>query len=145
MKSEIQQKIEQLAYKRTTAFCYGCYIKAPKGVCPQCHSDDLMQTMDGVGCDWSISFAIEHILQEELTPVDIDATFEDMIRSCYPEETTVGWMTFDTCDLIKSQDPISWRIAHDEHIDELASDEQIMSFDNGSTYYWAHDLESLLE
>jgi hypothetical protein len=44
---------------------------------------------------------------------------------------------------MKSQDPISWRIARDEYIDELTSDEQIVSFDNGATYYWAHDLESL--
>lgn len=145
MKSEIQQKIEQLAYKRTTPFCYGCYVKAPKGVCPECQSDDLMRHMDGVGCDWSINFAVEHILQEELAPVDTEATFEDMIRSCYTEETTVGWMKFDTCDLMKSQDPISWRIARDEYIDELASDEQIITFDNSSSYYWKHDLETLLE
>lgn len=145
MKSEIQQKIEQLAYKRTTPFCYGCYIKAPKGVCPQCHSDDLMRTMDGVGCDWNIDFAVEYILQEELTPVDTETTFEDLIRSCYPEETTVGWMKFDTCDLMKSQDPIAWRIARDEYIDSLVEDEQIVSFDNGANYYWVHDLESLNE
>lgn len=145
MKTEIQQKLEQLAMNRTTPFCYGCYIKAPKGVCPECHSDDLMRHLDGVGCDWSINFAIEHILQEELTAIDTEAVFEEMIRSCYPEETTVGWMKFDTCDLMKSQDPISWRIARDEHIDELESDEQIISFDHGSTYYWAHDLENLLE
>lgn len=145
MKSEIQQKIEQLAYKRTTAFCYSCYIKAPTGVCPECHSDDLCRHMDGVGCDWSINFAVEHILQEKLTPVDTEATFEDMIRSCYPEETIVGWMKFDTCELMKSQDPISWRIARDEYIDFLVEDEQIISFDNGANYYWIHDLESLVE
>lgn len=43
MKTEIQEKLEQLAYNRTTPFCYGCYVKAPKGVCPHCHSDDLMR------------------------------------------------------------------------------------------------------
>lgn len=77
MKSEIQQNIEQLAYKRTTAFCYSCYIKAPTGVCPQCHSDDLCRHMDRVGCDWSINFAVEHILQEALTHMSkfITSTF----------------------------------------------------------------------
>lgn len=144
MKSEIQQKIEQLAYSRTTPFCYGCYIKAPKGVCPECHSDDLMRSMDGVGCDWSIDFAIKAILEEKLTPVDTESAFEDMIRSCYPEETTVGWMKFDTCDLMKSQDPISWRIALDEYIDSLVEDGQIISFDNGTTFYWAFDLELII-
>lgn len=43
MKTEIQEKLEQLAFNRTTPFCYGCYVKAPKGVCPHCHSDDLMR------------------------------------------------------------------------------------------------------
>lgn len=144
MKSEIQQKLEQLAYKRTTPFCYGCYIKASKGVCPHCHSDDLMRHLDGVGVEWGTSWIIKHILEEELTPVDIDDAFEESIRQCYPEETTVGWMKFDTCDLLKSQDPIAWKIARDEYIDELASDEQIISFDNGSTYFWIHALQELL-
>lgn len=57
-----------------------------------------MRHLDSFGCDWDINFAVEHILQEELTPVDTKATFEDMIRSCYPEEATVGWMKFDTCE-----------------------------------------------
>lgn len=34
VKTEIQQKLEQLAYERTTPFCYGCYIKAPKDASP---------------------------------------------------------------------------------------------------------------
>ncbi len=145
MKNEIQKKIEQLALDRTIPFCMNCYIKVPTGTCPCCHSDDLAHWMDGVGLDWNLNFAIEYILQDELTPIDTEEAFEDMIRSCYPEETVVGWMKFDTCDLMKSQDPISWRIARDEYIDELTSDEQIVTFDNDSTYYWVHDLESLLE
>ena len=82
MKSEIQQKLEQLAYERTTPFCYGCYIKAPKGVCPKCHSDDLMRHLDGVGVEWGTDWVIKHILQEELTSVDIDETFEESVRQC---------------------------------------------------------------
>lgn len=120
-----------------------CYIKAPKAVCPCCHSDDLARWMDGVGLEWNLNFAMEYILQEELTPVDTEEVFEEIIRSCYPEETVVGWMKFDTCDLMKSQDPISWRIACDEYIDELESEEEIISFDNGSTYYRTSDLENL--
>lgn len=143
MKSEILKKLEKLAQERTIPFCMSCYIKAPKGVCPCCHSDDLGRWMDGVGLDWSLNFAVEYILQEKCTPVDTEQSFEDMIRSCYSEETVVGWMKFDTCDLMKSQDPISWRIARDEYIDDLESEEEIMSFDNGSTYYWTYDLEGL--
>jgi len=145
MKTEIQQKLEQLAINSTTPFCYSCYIKAPNGVCPECHSDDLMRHLDCVGVEWGTSWVIQHILENELTPVNADEIFEESIRQCYPEETTVGWMTFDTVELMKSQDPISWKIARDEYIDELASDDQIISFDNCSTYYWARDLENLLE
>ncbi len=145
MKSEIQQKLEQLAYERTTPFCYGCYIKAPKDVCPQCHSDDLMRHLDGVGVEWGNKWVIKHILQEELTSVDIDEAFEESVRQCYPKEVTVGWITVDTVEVLKSQDPTSWRIARDEYIDSLEQDEELISFDEGLNYYWLHDLENLLE
>ena len=143
MKSEIQKKLEQLANERTTPFCYSCYVDAPTGVCLQCHSDDLIRHLAGVGVEWGTSCVIKHILEEELTAVDADEVFEESMRQCYPEETTVGWMSFDTVDLMKSQDPISWRIARDEYIDSLEQDEEIVSFDNGSTYYWVHDIISL--
>lgn len=145
MKTEIQNKLEKLAHSRTTPFCYGCYIQAPKSVCPECHSDDLMRHLDGVGVEWGTSWVIKHILEEELNAVDADEVFEETIRQCYPEETVVGWMKFDTVDLMKTQDPISWRIARDEYIDSLSEDEQILSFDNGSNYYGVHDLEGVLE
>lgn len=143
MKNEIQEKLKQLAIDRTTPFCYGCYVKALKGVCPHCRSDDLMRHLEGVGVEWGTDWVIKHILQEELTAIDIDEVFEDSIRGCYPEETHVGWMTFDTITLMKEQDPISWKMARDEYIDSLDSNEEVISFDNGSTYYWLHDLESL--
>lgn len=145
MKTEIQEKLEQLAFDRTTPFCYGCYVKAPKGVCPHCHSDDLMRHLEGVGCEWGTDWVIKHILQEELTSIDTDEVFEDSIRGCYPEEAVVGWMKFDTVELLKSQDPISWRIAKDEYIDSLEQDEEVISFDGGSNYYWVHDLAHLLD
>jgi len=51
---------------------------------------------------------------------------------------------FHTFDLVKSQDPISWKIARDEYIDSLEQDEEIISFDGGTNYHWKHDLENLL-
>ncbi|MFP5520710.1 MAG: hypothetical protein ACLGGX_12465 [Bdellovibrionia bacterium] len=144
MKSEIQEKLEQLAYERTTPFCYGCYVDAPTGVCPECHSDDLMRYLVGVGVEWGTSWVIKHILEDELTAVDADEVFEESMRQCYPEETTVGWMSFDTVDLMKSQDPISWRIARDEYFYNLESDEEMISFDGGLNYYWFRDVEELL-
>ena len=145
MKTEIMKKLEKIAEERTIPFCMSCYIKAPKGICPCCHSDDLARWMDGVGLDWGLDFAIKYIFEEELTPIDLDEVFEDSLRSCYPETTQVGWMNLDTIEVMKSQDPTSFRIARDDYIDSLVSDEQLVSFDKGSTYHWVHDLEQLIE
>lgn len=144
MKTEIIKKLKKLALARTTPFCYSCYIKAPAGTCPNCHSDDLMRHLDSVGVEYGTEWVIKHILETELTPIDIDEVFEESIRSIYPEASQIGWMTFNTVDLMKSQDPISWKIARDEYIDSLQSDEEIINFDNGSNYYWHHELESIL-
>lgn len=145
MKSEMQKKLEQLAFNRTTPFCYGCYIKAPQGICSECHSDDLMRHLEGVGVEYGTDWVINHILEEELSSVDLEEAFEESIRLCYPEETTVGWAKFDTVELLKSQDPISWGCALSEYESQEESEEVIMSFDNGSTYYKTSDLEDLLE
>lgn len=145
MKTEIQEKLEQLAFDRTTPFCYGCYVKAPEAVCPHCHSDDFMRHLEGVCVEWGTDWVIKHILQDELTAIDTDKAFEDSIRGCYPEETIVGWLKLDTVEILKSQDPISWRIAKDEYIDSLEQDEEIITFDGGSNYYWKDDLEQLLD
>lgn len=143
MKSEIQQKLETLAFNRTTPFCYGCYIQAPKGICPECHSDDLMRFVHGVGCEWGTEWIIKHILQSELESVDIEEQFEESIRECYPETTKVGWMEFDTVTLMKENDPVSWRCALSEYESSEEADGLIVSFDGGSTYYRSDDIEEL--
>lgn len=145
MKSEIQKKLEQLALNRTTPFCYGCYIKAAKGVCPKCMSDDLMRHLDGVGVEWGTSWVIKHILEEELIPVDLEEAFEESVRQCYPETVQVGWMKFDTVELMKSQDPIWWNCALSEYESQEESEGTIISFDNGSTYYSTNEVEELLD
>ena len=38
-----------------------------------------------------------------------------------------------------------WNIALDEYIDSLVQDEQLVTFDNGSTYYWINDVENYIE
>lgn len=49
MKTEIQNKLNQLAIKKSIPFCYGCYKDAPTGRCGCCGSDDLMRKISGVG------------------------------------------------------------------------------------------------
>ena len=45
-KKTILKKLEALAFQETTAFCYGCYKKAPTGRCETCGTDDLMRLME---------------------------------------------------------------------------------------------------
>jgi hypothetical protein len=68
-----------------------------------------------------------------------------MMEDCYEETTQVGFMTLNTVDIMKNQDPICWGIAQTEYIDGLFEDEQLITFDNGSNYYWIHDVENYIE
>ena len=145
MKTEIQQKLEKLAYEKTVPFCYSDYIECPTGRCPKCGSDDLQRLYRGVGNEYGVDWVIEHILKETLTPVDTEQAFEDSMHELYNGVTILGFMTVDTVDAMKRLDPIAWDLACRENTDILESDELITSFDNGSTYYWTHELESLLE
>jgi len=145
MKSQILEKLEQLAYKRSNPFCLSCYRVAKSGRCNSCGSDDLAREVPSVGCDWGSSWIIEHILKEELNPVGTDEAFEDFVRGCYPETTQVLWGNFDSVQLMKDHDPISWKLARDEWESQEEEEGNIISLDNGSTYYWTHDVEHLLE
>jgi hypothetical protein len=143
MKTEIQEKLEAIALKRTVPFCSSDYIECPTGRCPKCFSDDLMKMHPGHGLDWGLESAIREIVSEELTSINTDEIFEALIRDVYEESTTIGFITYDTASAIKELDPIAWDCAKSEHIDSLESDELIMSFDGGCTYYWISDLEAL--
>lgn len=143
MKTEIQQRLEQLAFARSQAFCYQDFIVCPTDVCPKCGTDDLMRYVPQVGNEYGIDWVVEYILKEELAPADLEESFEQMVRECYPEETIVGWMTFDTVTL-KEQDPISWRCALSDYESEKESEGDIVSFNNGTTYYFTQDIEDLL-
>ena len=145
MNLEIKNKLEKLAISRTNPFCYGCYISAPKGVCPKCHSDDLMRELKGVGVEWGTEWVIKHIIESELTSIDTDEIFEESIREIYPETVQVGWMNLDTVTVMKDQDSTSWQITLDEYISNLEEDGEIISFDHGSTFYRTIDLEELIE
>ena len=144
MNTEIQKQLHELALKKSKPFCYHCYKVARTGRCSTCSSDDLMRLLPEVGCEYGTEWIIEHILKEELTPVDLDEIFEDSVRSCYPETVQVGWMNLDTVQVMKDQDPISWEIAKNEWIDQESENESLVSFDNGASYYHLKDVEELL-
>lgn len=145
MNKEIQTRLEELALKKTIAFCYLCYVEAPTGRCPMCGSDDLMRYLAGQGCEYGVEWVIECLIKDNLTPVNIEEVFEESVRECYPETTQVGWLTLDTIDTVKETDPISWDIAKSEWLASEEEDGQLVSFDGGTTYYWMNDVEDYLK
>lgn len=144
MNNEILEQLKELALSRSIPFCYSCYKEAPTGCCKTCGSDDLMRLVPEVDCEYGTEWIIKHILETELTAVDLEEEFEESVRQCYPEETQVGWMTFDTVTLMKEQDPISWRCALSEYESQEESEGNIISFDSGSTYFSADQILDLL-
>lgn len=85
------------------------------------------------------------MIEQNLDAVDTDEIFEQMIEDCYEQTTKIGFMELSTIDVMKNQDPVYWNIAKNEYIDGLVEDEQLLTFDNGSSYYWGHDLENFIE
>ena len=145
MRTEIHEQLEKLAFNRSVPFCYGCYIEAPTGRCDNCGSDDLMRLLPDVGCEYGTDWIVRSILEAELQPTNLEEMFEDSVRQCYPEETKVGWMTFDTVTLMKEQDPVGWRCALADFESQEVSEGNIASFDGGTSYFSVEEIKSLME
>ena len=47
----LHARLEAAAYKISDNFCYGCYKVVEGDYCPQCHSDDFMRHVEGVGVE----------------------------------------------------------------------------------------------
>lgn len=143
--NEIKTKLESIAYAKTIPFCYGCYQKAPTGRCKDCFSDDLMRLLPDYGVEWGTCWVIETLIDQNLTPIDDEEVFSQMISECYSETTKVGFLELDTVSVMKDQDPIAFNIAQSEYMDSLLQDEQVITFDNGANYFWIHDVEQYIE
>lgn len=145
MNSEIKLKLDQLVISRSIPFCYSCYHECPTGRCNICGSDDLMRLLPGVSCEYGTDWIIKEIVQEKLTPVNMNDAFEESVRSTLESKTvTIGWLNFDRVTVMKEQDPISWEMAQSEFETFEESEGNIISFDNGRTYYWTSQLEDLV-
>jgi hypothetical protein len=143
--TELQKRLEKLAYKKTIAFCYGCYVQAPLGKCARCGSDDLMRELADEGVEYGVDWVIRSLLSSELTSVNVEEAFEQSMVDCYPETTKIGWLEYDTVSTLKELDPVSWRCAQSDWESSEESDGQIVSFDGGVTYYWTQEVESYLD
>ena len=91
--------------------------------------------------DW----VIRHLLEENISAVDLDEAFEESIQSCYPETVQVGWLNLDTVTALKECDPASWDLAKSEWIDAEEQDGNIVTFDSGSSYFSMNDIANYLD
>ncbi|MGK5089188.1 hypothetical protein WDW86_16680 [Bdellovibrionota bacterium FG-2] len=103
-----------------------------------------MVSKRGEGCEYGSLWLVESLLRENLTAVDTAECFEASIRECYPDSVKVLWLDLDPVDIAKEFDPVSWRLAESEWIDQQVSDESLITFDE-STYYWTYEVEKMLD
>jgi len=142
--NDITEALTQIAISKSIPFCYGCYTRAPSGRCAKCHSDDLMFELPGIGVEYGSEWLLQEILREHLTPANTLELFERSVADCYPETVKIGWIEYDTVSALKEH-PVSWNMAHGEWVDSQVSDENLITFDNGSCHYWVSDIEQLIE
>ena len=142
---EITKVLAQIAFSKSIPFCYSCYTRAPSGTCATCLSDDLMLEYPNCGVEYGVEWIIREILREQLTPANTLDAFEESVAECYPETVKIGWIQYDTVSALKELDPVSWDMAHGEWRSSQVSDENLITFDNGSCHYWVSDIEQLIE
>ncbi len=140
----IVEALTQIAVSKAIPFCYGCYTRAPSGRCATCLSDDLMFELPNVGVEYGTNWLLREILREHLTPTDTHGAFEQSVAECYPETVKIGWIEYDAVTAIKELDPVSWKMAHDEWTDAEVSDGNLITFDNGSNYFWTSEIERFI-
>lgn len=143
-KDQILEKLTQLAYAQSTPFCYMDYIKCPTGRCSVCGSDDLMLITNNDGPEYGVDWIIQRILNQEITPVDLEKTFEESHEDIYGEEINIAWCKFNPLEVVKQLDPISWKIAIDEWSNQMEEEEEFFTLDNGTTYYQSSEIENFL-
>ncbi len=141
----IQERLLKLARRRTVPFCYSCYQEVLTNHCPKCFSDDLLVCLPGSGIEWGLTWAIEQLIKDNLTPMNVSDAFDDSVSQIFPETTTLGWMLVDTVRAMKDYDPVSWEIAQSEWLMNDESEGLITTFDNGSTYFYTSDIEQFLD
>lgn len=140
--TSISGQLTELAYKLTDNFCYGCYRVVEGEFCPECHSDDFMRHMDGVGVEYGTDWVVDEIVKEHLEPVDENELFDEMMDCCYPD-IEIGCSSWTASHVLKNLDPIAYRIGTSEYMQDLVEDEQYLEIDGG--YYAVSDIEEMIE
>jgi hypothetical protein len=97
-----------------------------------------------VGVEYGTDWLLREFLRANIDTASTLETFEQSVADYHPESVKIGWIEYDTLSALKGLDPVSWDIAHSESIDGEVSDGNLITFDNGSTYYSLHGIEDLI-
>lgn len=138
----LHSRLEEAAYKVTDNFCYSCYKVVEGDHCPDCHSDDFMRHLAGVGVEYGTEWVIEHLITQNCTAVDGEDMFEQMLDECY-EPVKVGCCEWDAGHVMKELDPTAFRIGVQENLDSLTEDLNLYEL-NGD-HYQVSDIEEMLD
>lgn len=130
----------ELAYRVTENFCYGCYKVVEGSHCPECHSDDFMRHLDGVGVEYGTEWVIESLIKEHCTAIDEDELYDQMLDECYPD-FEMGYSSWTASEVLKELDPTGYRVGK---ADYFGSDDETYKEIDGD-YYLVSDIEEMIE
>jgi len=147
----LYSELEKIAYEKSHPFCYTCYIKAiptkAHGTrCPKCFSDDNMRITDDDGPEYGVAWIIPRLLEENcrtLRNVDLESQFLEMLNDCY-DQVEIGGYKWDHGEAFKRLDEIAFHQELLAYID-TETDETIVTFDNGNSYYEISEIEQFIE
>lgn len=134
---DIRDALKQRAHDESRPFCYSDYITVEvddqgNAFCPQCGSDDLMRELDGAGVEFGYEWIMEHIVETEGEPVDVEELYRDLLDECYPE-VKFGDLTYSPSLVLESVDPTAFRIGAIEYADGMVEEGLLIEL-NSSLY-----------
>ena len=139
---EILNKLHKLALKKSSPFCYSCYIRAESGICPECGTDDLMRLREGSGVEWGTDWIIEEILEEKLSPVNLEEDYKDYAESLYGEHIEIAGMKYGLVESLKAISPNDWNYNKGQFEDDQVENEVYFQFKEVSYHRW--EIEDLI-
>ena len=142
-----QEEIKEIAIQKSQPYCYQCSIIVNQKYCPSCNTDDLMRVVPGVGNEYGIEWVIEHLINTNLEPVDIDKEFHELLEELYqsPPKLCGAYVGQSQADILKDYDPAQYRQMLLDEIDGREKDGVIFTIDNGDTYFSTTDLIAFID
>jgi hypothetical protein len=148
-KESIIEKLNDLVVLKCKPFCYGCYIKAKSTDdgyrCPRCGSDDLMNLLEGYGCEYGTESFYEPILDligaDKFVFDDSDDWFEGELTDFWGEVKICG-VAFEAGWAFKQLDTTSFDCRKTDYLSDLESEETIVEI--RGKYYDSDQLYELI-